>query len=186
MNEDSSPVERFPSERWIQRPNCSVRCLDLENALLRCLLHVFHIAHEQSRALAGAKFGQRSKSWSRIRIISRRLAGAVKCIAMTFELLTYLWSRALFIGAARHEQTCVCMRSPILHEFRCQYCAQGKGFHIVRAACQYALEKFSKYFIRPLVGEFSYRIWLPPSHPYFRSCVLSLFYSISMLVVDLA
>ena len=113
-------------------------CLDL-----RCLLHVFHSAHERSRALAGAKFGQRSKSWSRTRIISRGLAGAVKCIAMTSELLTYLGSRALFIGAARHVQTCVCMRSPMLHEFRClKYCAQGKGFHIVRAASQHAFEKF--------------------------------------------
>ena len=92
-------------------------------------------------------FGQRSKSWSRTRIISRRLAGAVKCIAMTSELLTYLWSRALFIGAARHVQTCVCMRSPILHEFRClKYCAQGKGFHIVRAASQHAFEKVFQIF----------------------------------------
>ena len=71
-----------------------------KNALLRRLIRVIYIAHEWSHALAGAKFRQGSKSWCRI--ISRRLAGAVKCIAMTSELLTYLWSRA-----AGHVQTCL-------------------------------------------------------------------------------
>ena len=158
--------------------------MDSTPELLRALfrLRKMHccVVCERSRALAGAKFGQRSKSWPRTRIISRRLAGAAKCIAMTSELLTYLWRRALFIGAARHVQTCVCMRSPMLHEFRClKYCAQGKGFHIVRAAGQYALDKVFQIFHPTLLGEFSYpvfRIWLPPSHPYFRTCVL--FYSI--------
>ena len=58
-------------------------------------------------------------------------------------------------GAARPlselHATCrlVGMLSPILHEFRCpKYCAQGKGFQVVRAASQYALEKFSKFHLR--------------------------------------
>ena len=79
--------------------------------MLRPLLRVNYIAHEWSHALAGAKFGQRSKSWCRT--ISRRLGGAVKCIAMT-SYNWPLWSRALFIGAARHLQTLVCVRPPIL------------------------------------------------------------------------
>ena len=134
---------------------------------------MFYISHERSRALAGAKFGPRGKSWSRARIISRRLAGAVKCIAMTSELLTYLRSRAPFISELHATCRLVGMRSPILYEFRCpKYCAQGKGFQVVRAARQYAFEKFSKYFNCALQGQFSFaffRIWLPPSHPYFRS-----------------
>ena len=84
-------------------------------ALLRRLIRVVYMAHEWSHALEGAKFGQRSKSWCRT--ISRRLAGAVKCVAMTSYNSWPLWSRALFIGAARHLQTCVCMRSPTLNEF---------------------------------------------------------------------
>ena len=46
-----------------------------------------------------------------------------------------------------------------------KYCAQGKGFQVVRAASQYAFEKFSKYFNCAIQGQFSlafFGIWLPP------------------------
>ena len=96
-----------------------------------------------ARALADAKLGQRSKSWCRI--ISRRLAGPEMQCHDLLKSLSYLWSCA------------PCIRSPILNEFiRPKCCAQGKGNQIARPASQNAFEKISKYFIRILMGEFSY------------------------------
>ena len=106
MNKDSSPVQRLPKVTDGFNIRVAYCIFRPRNALLRCLLRVFYISHERSRALAGAKFSPRGKSWSRTRTISRRLAGAVKGIAMTSELPTYLRSRTPFIGAARHVQTC--------------------------------------------------------------------------------
>ena len=106
MNKDSSPVQRLPKVTDGFNIRVAYCIFRPRNALLRCLLRLFYISHERSRALAGAKFGPRGTSWSRTRTISRRLAGAVKGIAMTSEPLTYFRSRAPFIGAARHVQTC--------------------------------------------------------------------------------
>ena len=83
MNKDSSPAEILPdcaSTSEVLRAFLEPFLQPRKNALLRRLIRVVYMAHEWSHALAGAKFGQRSKSWCRT--ISRRL-GAVKCIAMT-------------------------------------------------------------------------------------------------------
>ena len=79
MNKDSSPVGILPD---CDSTSKVLRAfLEPKKALLRRLIRVVYMAHEWSHALAGAKFGQRSKSWCRT--ISRSLGGAVKCIAMT-------------------------------------------------------------------------------------------------------
>ena len=111
------------------------------------------MAHEWSHALAGAKFGQRSKSWCRT--ISRCLGGAVKCIAMT-SYNWPLWSRALFIGAARHLQTCVCMRSPTLNEFGPKMLRSRKRFPNCASCLAICARKLFQIF-----------------HPYFNGRILT-------------
>ena len=67
-----------------------------------------------------------------------------------------------------------------------KYCAQGKGFQVVRAASQYAFEKFSKYFNCAIQGQFSFaffRIWLPPMAAAIRTSGAARFFN-SMLVFD--
>ena len=84
MNKDSSPVEILPdcdSTSEVLRAFLERFLQPRKKALLRRLTRVVYMAHEWSHALAGAKFGQRSKSWCRA--ISRRSGGVVKCIAMT-------------------------------------------------------------------------------------------------------
>ena len=104
------------------------------------------------------------------------------------NLLTFAFGAAGRFSGLHAIYRLVCMRSPMLNEFwRPRCCAQGKRFQSVPAASQYAFQKVLKKIIRTLLGELSYAsyavfsavkthryetIWLPPSHPHFRSRAL--------------